>query len=116
MPEAWECGSFPRLGGFIMLCRVALFTSLVLSFTSLPGGGRAVAQEDPSVRGRKASEWLEMLRTDPKADRRRGALIALGILGPKVPGVLPGVTAALKDADAAVRRGAAQALGQMGPD
>src|SRR5205085_4688362 len=99
-----------------MLCRVALFAWMILSFVGFALGGGALAQEDPSVRGRKASEWLEMLRSDPQADHRRAALLALGILGPKVPGVLPGVSAALKDADAAVRRGAAQALGQMGPE
>ena len=39
--------------------------------------------DDATVRGKKASEWLEMWRSDPKAERRQAALVALGLLGPK---------------------------------
>src|SRR5437868_5544482 len=53
---------------------------------------RAADGEEPTVRGKRAAEWLEMLQKDPKVERRRAALIALGILGPKVPGVVLGVS------------------------
>src|SRR5260370_18297082 len=69
---------------------------------------RATEEDEPTVRGMKAGEWLEMLRKDPKPDRRQAALLALGILGPKIPGVVLGVSDALKDADVEVRRNAAQ--------
>ena len=56
----------------------------------------AADDREPTVRGKKAPEWLEMLQKDPNADRRRAAVIALGILGPKVPGVVLGLSDALK--------------------
>src|ERR1700745_855060 len=98
-----------------MLHRVPLVAgSLMLAGGVLPA--LRAADDEPTVRGRTASEWLEMLHQDPQPQRRRAALIALGILGPNVRGVVPGVGQALKDADVEVRRGAAQLLAQMGPD
>ena len=67
------------------------------------------------VRGKTASEWIELLEKDPKPERRRAALVALSILGPKEPGVVVGVSTGLNDSDAAVRRQAAQTLGEMAP-
>src|SRR5215469_3826791 len=93
----------------------ALLVVMVPLMTAAPGVDGADGEE-PTVRGKKASEWLEMLRKDPQAEHRRAAVIALGILGPKVPGVVLGVSDALRDPDPAVRRTAAQTLGQMGPE
>src|SRR5260370_17243746 len=89
---------------------------LTLALPTTAAAVRTADDPEPTVRGKKAPEWLEMLQKDPSVDRRRAAVIALGILGPKVPGVVLGLSDALKDADAAVRRTAAQTLGQMGPE
>src|SRR5260370_455431 len=92
----------------------ASFALAVLLLT-LPATSRAVRpadDEEPTVRGKKASAWLEMLQKDPQVERRQAAVIALGILGPKVPGVVLGISDALKDSDPAVRRSAALTLGR----
>src|SRR5437879_7262616 len=94
-----------------------LRATLVLALLTLaPTTTAAVDDAEPTVRGKKAPEWLEMLQKDPNVEHRRAAVIALGILGPKVPGVVLGLSDALKDADPAVRRTAAQTLGQLGAD
>src|SRR5262249_46546967 len=72
--------------------------------------------KEPMVRGKTASEWIDMLLKDPKVEHRRAALVALTLLGPKVGGVVPGICAALMDKEAGVRHQAAQTLGQMGPE
>src|SRR5437879_1014562 len=66
---------------------------------------------------RKAGELVQVLRNkNSKLDQRRAAVIALGLLGPKVSGVLKGLMEAVeKDKEADVRVDAADTLGQMGP-
>src|SRR5690349_14164457 len=97
-----------RLSQFLILGSLCLAAALPCS---------AIADdEEPSVRGKKASEWLSMLgdRDPQTVKQRRTALVALSILGPKVPGVVPGLATALKqDPDEDVRIGAGQTLGQM---
>src|SRR5437879_6113319 len=89
---------------------------LTLALPTTDAAVRVADEPEPTVRGKKAPEWLEMLQKDSNVDRRRAAVIALGILGPKVPGVVLGLSDALKDSDPAVRRTAAQTLGQLGAD
>jgi HEAT repeat protein len=73
-------------------------------------------QDDPTLQGRPLSEWVEMLRGDRSADRRRAALLAVERIGPaKSPRVVPAVIAALRDdADERLREAAAAALGRLG--
>jgi HEAT repeat protein len=74
----------------------------------------AADDRDPSFGGKKASEWLTVLRSDKDAKKRRGVLIVLEYLGPAVPGVLPGIQKALReDEDEAMRVASAQLLGRM---
>jgi HEAT repeat protein len=74
----------------------------------------AADDRDPSVAGKKASEWLTILRTDKEARKRRGVLIVLEIFGPAAPGVLPGVHKSLReDEDETIRVASAQLLGRM---
>jgi len=73
------------------------------------------ADDDPSVAGKKASEWMTLLEKDETPRVRRAAVIALGIAGPKTPGVVSALAQALrKDKDGDVRREAAQTLRDMG--
>src|SRR4051794_7144103 len=92
--------------------------ALALGFLGYVAVARPAASEvddaQPTVRGKTAAQWLSMLQTDPKPERRQASVIAIGILGAKVEGTVPGLAGALKDTDASVRRSAAQALGEMG--
>ena len=56
--------------------RVVLALALALS-------GLAGAAEEPEVQGRKKSEWIRILKTDTRRNKRVGAVLALGILGPQ---------------------------------
>jgi HEAT repeat protein len=117
--------------------RVLLWLIVALAALLTPGPSRG-GDEDPTLKGRKLSEWLELLHGDgdagslnmillcvggsayqPVADMqyryRRAALIAVEVIGPaKSRKVIPAVAMALRnDPDARVREGAAQALGRL---
>ena len=97
---------------------MARFSCLALAVVALAALSAPCAEEEPSLRGRTVSQWLTLLH-DPQAkvEHRRVALVAMGIFGAKVKGVVPGVVQALRDdAAAEVREGAARTLGQMGPE
>src|SRR6516165_7235018 len=86
------------------------FVSLVVFSATSP----SCSEDEPTVRGKKASEWTEILQKDPKLEKRQAALIALRILGPKVPGVVTGASSGLNDPASSIRQSAAQVLGEMG--
>jgi HEAT repeat protein len=92
--------------------RPLLLLALVLVLA--PGPARA-REDDPKLRNRPLSEWLQMLREDPSADHRRAALLAVELIGPsKSPRVVPGIIAALRDdGDERIREAAATALGRI---
>lgn len=73
--------------------------------------------QDEVVLGKKAPEWLTLLKEAKEVRFRRAALIALEVFGPKVPGVIPGLLEALeKEPEPEIRRDVAQLLGRMGAD
>src|SRR5262245_19417445 len=86
---------------------------VLLSAPTLP----AADSDEPSAGGKKASEWLRLLEDQKTAaNRRRGAVLALGIIGPKTPEIVAALTKSLQsDPEAEVRRQAASVLGQFGP-
>jgi HEAT repeat protein len=87
----------------------------ILALTIVLGAGHGRGQDEPSVAGKKLPEWLQLLHSAENPKHRRAAVIALGIIGPKVDGVVPALGKALrKDAEADVRREAAQVLRDMG--
>jgi HEAT repeat protein len=68
----------------------------------------------PANTGPRVRHWIETLR-EPDAKARQGAAFKLGNLGLTDPAtVVPALTAALKDADAGVRREAILALLKCG--
>lgn len=95
------------------MSRLRLF--LALALCTIAGTLRA-DEDDPKLRNRPLSEWLEMLRADPAPERRRAALLAVELIGTaKSPKVLPAILAALRDdADDKVREAAAVAIGRIG--
>ena len=95
----------PRLGMLLTLCAIA----------SVADYRQCRADDDPSVAGKKVSEWTKLLEKDETPRVRRAAVIALGIAGPKTPGVVGTLAQALrKDKEAEVRREAVQVLRDMG--
>src|SRR5439155_17437944 len=64
---------------------------------------------------KKASEWMQILRTHKEPRTRRIALIALDQAGPQTRKIFDTIGAALRDdKEIAVRQGAALTLGRLG--
>src|SRR5688572_6123368 len=78
--------------------------------------GRSVADE-PMLKGRTLTEWLKMLESDPKPERRQASLLAIEVLGAKTSPAVRGIGKAVRsDSSDDVRRQAAQLLGSLGAD
>jgi HEAT repeat protein len=91
----------------------ALPIVLLLSLLFVP---RSAAREDePSVQGKKLSEWVEMLQNDSEVKHRRVAVIALQLAGVKQHNrtIAPLTRALREDASEDVREMAASALGGL---
>jgi HEAT repeat protein len=72
-------------------------------------------EDDIEIGKKKVSEWVRILENkDATLKQRQAALIVMGIADPRRPGVVAAlVTALRRDADADIRKGAAQTLGQI---
>lgn len=92
-----------------------LSVGAVLALLAVSGTARAQDDTDRTVRGKKASEWLQILRTDKDLRNRRTALIALEIAGPQTRKIFDTIGAALReDKEVAIRQTAALTLGRLG--
>jgi HEAT repeat protein len=71
--------------------------------------------DDPTFQGKKLTEWLQMLQSDAKPERRRVAVFAVEQIGPRrSKKVLPALVMALRDdTEEQVRERAAGALGRI---
>src|SRR5262249_42312520 len=86
-----------------------------LGLLATAGPVRPQDETDRIIRGKKASEWMTLLRTDKEPRTRRIALIALDLAGPQTRKVFDTVGAALRDdKEVAVRQTAAMVLGKLG--
>src|SRR5438034_1916394 len=93
--------------GRMLLCGL-LLASLVPSL-------RAQDDEDKFVDGKKASEWVNILRSDKQVGKRRKALAALDKAGPQTRKVFEEVGSAMRlDSDEGIRAMAAFMLGTLG--
>jgi len=92
--------------------RRLLILTVVMLLAARPTSAR---EDDPKYRNRPLSEWLEMLRDNQSADRRRAALLAVELIGPaKSPRVVPAIITTLRDdSDERLREAAATALGRI---
>src|SRR5207245_3062585 len=73
--------------------------------------------DEPKLYNRTLAEWIKMLQTDPKAERRQGAVMAIEVMGAKSREAMLALGKAVRsDADDEVRRSAAQLLGNLGAD
>ena len=95
------------------MARTVLFLTLALFVVARPA--RAEDDDDPQLRGRRLSEWLQMLREDSSVEHRRAALLATEMIGAaKSPRVVTGIIGTLRDdADERLREAAAAALGRV---
>src|SRR5215471_15747130 len=94
--------------------RLSLFLALTFFLSIQPA---QAADDDPVIAGKKASEWLELLEKGDKPEKRRAAVIALGIAGPKTTGAVAGLSKALREDKAPeVRREAATTIRNMGTE
>lgn len=92
------------------LCLGACLALLVAA-----GIARPQDETDRIVFGKKASEWMQILRTDKDPRTRRKALIALDRAGPQTRKIFDTIGAALReDKEVVVRKGAAVTLGRLG--
>jgi HEAT repeat protein len=87
---------------------------LTLAVLLLPAPARS-KDDEPKLRGRPLSEWLQMLHDDPTVEHRRAALVAVELIGvSKSPRVVPAVVGVLRDdSDERLREAAAVALGRI---
>jgi len=80
----------------------SLLTAITLIFLVSQVG---LAQQEDVVLGKDRMEWLKILREHKESKFRRAAVIALTVIGPARPGVMPGLIKALEaDADPEIRR------------
>ena len=74
-------------------------------------------QEEEVVLGKKRSEWLAILKDHKETKFRRAAVVVLGVLGPRVKGVVDALYDAVEnDPDPEVRREIVLTLGRMGSE
>ena len=86
-----------------------------LALLAAAGIARPQDDTDRIIRGKKASEWMQILRTHKEPRTRRIALIALDQAGPQTRKIFDTIGAALRDdKEVAVRQGAALTLGRLG--
>ncbi|MBI1916124.1 MAG: HEAT repeat domain-containing protein [Planctomycetes bacterium] len=94
---------------------VTLSLGACLALLAAAGTARPQDETDRIVRGKKASEWMQILRTHKDPRTRRIALIALDQAGPQTRKIFDTIGAALRDdKEIAVRQGAALTLGRLG--
>ncbi len=70
-------------------------------------------EDDPAVRGKKLSDWVELLQNGKTVGQRQAGLLAVQLIGPrKSRKVIPALIAALREnTEEKIRAGAAKALG-----
>ena len=99
-----------------MPCRFCLLCPVLILLTCFLTPRTLVGQEE-EVLGKKRSEWLNILKEHKETKFRRGAVIALEVIGPRAAGVLAGLYEAVeKDPEPEVRREIALCLGRMGAE
>src|SRR5262249_10855572 len=93
--------------GRLLLC--------ALSLAVLPASLRAQDDEDKIVDGKRASEWMNILRGDKQVAMRRRALAALEKAGPQTRKIFEEVGSAMRlDDDERIRAAASFVIGTLG--
>src|SRR6516164_9790907 len=95
---------------FIRLWIIVLGTTLFLGEAPL-----RAEDDDPTLRGKKLTEWIEQLQSGKTLEARKAGLLALQIIGPrKSRKVTQAIIAALREnTEDSIRSGSARALGSI---
>ena len=104
----------PAYGRLSMLLTRSLMPLLVLAVFAQVSLVRA-EDDDPPLRGKKLSEWINLMQNGKNVDERRVGLLAVKLIGPrKSRKVVPALIGAVREnSEAKIRAGAALALGDM---
>lgn len=91
-----------------------LLLPLLLALLAVNAPARA-EEDDPAYRGKKLSEWLDLLQNGKSVNERRAGLLAIRLIGPrKSRKVVPALIGALREnSEEKIRSGAALALGDI---
>src|SRR2546430_632280 len=94
------------------LCAAFLFPSILLAKPDKPDTSDPIF---PPGTTKHVSDWIKELRSDDEKSRQKG-LVAMKLIGPKVPGVVAAVCGTLKqDKNADMRGDAALTRGHFAP-
>jgi HEAT repeat protein len=88
---------------------------VLLAAPLLWSGAARGEDEDPALRGKKLSEWIDLLQNGKTLGERRAGLLAVQLIGPrKSRKVTSALIAALREnSEESIRAGAARALGDI---
>jgi HEAT repeat protein len=77
------------------LSLAVMLGALLLAFAS---SRQALAQDDdPTVRGKKISEWVKILHEDPELRKRQAALLVMEFTGAKVKRIVPALLKEMRE-------------------
>ena len=99
--------------------RLSLLVAVGVSLISVQAVPRALAQDDdnPSVRGKKITEWVKILHEDPEPRKRQAALLILEFTGTKVKRIVPALLKEMREnSDDSIRARCAELVVKLKDD
>src|SRR5579875_2669258 len=99
-----------------MMLATRFWRMVLIIAVSFLGIAPLCAEEEPMLRGKKLTEWIDQLQNGKELRDRQAALLAIQLIGPrKSRKVTQALIAALREnSEESIRAGAARALGNIG--
>jgi HEAT repeat protein len=76
---------------------IPFFAAGLFLLASSAPGARAQEDDNPTVRGRKITEWIKILHEDPELRKRQAALLVLEFTGAKVKRIVPALLKEMRE-------------------